>query len=396
LGASRRRTRLALVGPLPPTLSGVATFNARLIEPLAQRCLLDLFTARGDRTALEEEHPNVRVFEYAALGSSANPHSYDAIVYTVGNNDQHHEVYDLASRFPGLVWLHDARLWGFFWSYLATRFPERTGQVFREKLGEWYGDRVPAETWQAAGLLAARESSLGFTRGWVANARGVLVNSAFAARLLRLDQGPSRHLPPIHQLFLAVPELPPTSETAKSPGPLLASFGIVDSTKAPSLLIDLLPLVRQRVPAELVFVGPISEYTRRELRERAERSGVAGAVRSTGYVEEQEYRRWLQRVWCALQLRWQATGESSAAIGDCLGAGVPVITNLADAREAYPASCLLAIPPGLRPETLVGSIVELLEDEHLRERYSLAARCYAAEHSFERLAERLLAIVEDR
>jgi glycosyltransferase involved in cell wall biosynthesis len=102
-----RRPRIALVGPLPPTPTWIAGYNAQLADRLARHCDVDCFTepfnAAGRRASRA-----YRTFPVAALGPTLPPASYDAVLYTVGTEPD--ETYRLALTYPGVVWLHDLTL----------------------------------------------------------------------------------------------------------------------------------------------------------------------------------------------------------------------------------------------------------------------------------------------
>jgi glycosyltransferase involved in cell wall biosynthesis len=125
-GRTELPMRVALVGPMPPTESGIADYNARLVPALARRVEVDLFTpgAPPPRPIAD----GVRWLPPRALKETASPWGYDAVVYTVGNSDDHHDLYDLAQEFPGVLWMHDVRLPGLYLSYAKDRLEELGGE----------------------------------------------------------------------------------------------------------------------------------------------------------------------------------------------------------------------------------------------------------------------------
>ncbi|MBX5491944.1 MAG: glycosyltransferase [Chloroflexi bacterium] len=392
----RSRLRLALVGPLPPTVSGIADYNARLAVEMAQRCELDLLTPTDDGHETVRQIPGARRFPVSALGCLLNPAAYDAIIYTVGNSEQHHATYEAARRYPGIVWLHDVRLHGFYFTYAEARQgdPGAARSWLMQKALELYGERVPLERLPTLDWWNYRRFGLGLTQEWVRSARGILVNSALAERLLRLDQGPDALLPPVWRLPFALPQPASPSTVERDRPPVIASFGLVGQIKAPDLLIDALRRVRQVVPARLVFVGPVAEWLRSDLQAYAASRGVANYVEFTGHVSGTEYQCWLRRATCAAQLRLETNGESSGAIGDCVSAGLPVVTNVIGAREEYLPDAVVAIDPALSVEELADRLIELLTDLAVWQRHSAAALAHARQHTFAHLADRLIEIVE--
>ncbi|MBX5491943.1 MAG: glycosyltransferase [Chloroflexi bacterium] len=389
------RQRLALVGPLPPSSSGLAAHNVRLAQALAQRCTLDLFATAGGGRTLSSTLDGVRCFPARALGRPLNPAAYDAIVYTVDNRDDHHDTYELARQYPGLVWLHDLHLDAFYRSYGQARRGGDAHGFVHARLDELYGERVPNYVPRPFRPEQHVRHGLRLTQEWVRTARAVLVNTRVAQHLVALDQGPHAAHPPLWRMPLACP---PPSGVARGWGegraqpPVVAVFGQVHHAKLPEPLMDALLLVRARVPARLVFVGPIVPAMRAAYEEQAALRGLSAAVTFTGAVSPEEYAAWLARATCAAQLRVSNDIGGTAAIADCLAAGLPVVTNLVDAAREY-GDAVVALPSVFATEALAAQLVALLTEPATWERRSAAALAFAEAHSFATLADALLRAV---
>jgi glycosyltransferase involved in cell wall biosynthesis len=389
------RLRVALVGPLPPTRSGIADYNERLVAELATRCDLHVFLPEAATGPPSTEELRGRSYLIRPLTARFNPAAYDAIVYTVGASEHHHNTYDFSRRWPGIVWLHDVRLASFFLTYVASRHPSAAQEVLTGKLVEQYGERVPPQVLGAFDKEAEATYGLGLSADWLRGARAVLVNSHLAEQMLRLDQGPGRTPPPTWRLPFAVPEPVHVEGVTRDALPVIASFGIQHTTKSPELLIAALPLVRHRVDARVALVGPISPEYRRDLRALARQHGVSKQVEITGRVPEIEYQRWLRRVACAVQLRQVTHGESSAALSDCLGAGLPVVTNVIGADREFPPDAVAALDPACTAEEVAERLVALLTDPDLWRRHHEAALAHARASTFAHLADELLRVVAE-
>jgi glycosyltransferase involved in cell wall biosynthesis len=389
-----RRMRLALVGPMPPVLSGVADYNGRVVAALAERCDLDVLIP--PRMAHPAHGTVPRWLPSLALGRSVDPAGYDAVVYTFGNSEHHVTTYDLLHRFPGILWLHDVRLGGFHLNYADERADD-PAQWMREQLRDAYGPRLGRL--DAVDNLFDREwqhrTGIYLTRLLVRASRAVMVNSAFAEQLLRLDQGPDWSPRPIIRLPFAAAPAPQASRPAReSDPPLIVSAGSVDSIKAPERIIDALGAIAAETPARLVFVGFIHPVYRSELEQRAAALGVAERVAFTGPTDAATWWEWLGRATLAVQLRRLTNGESSAAIGDAQSSGTPVITNVLDAPMEHPEDTVLWLAD-LSPGTLEAAMLRLLRDRGEWQRRSAAGIAHARARSFEHLADVLLARLDD-
>jgi glycosyltransferase involved in cell wall biosynthesis len=380
--------RIALVGPMPPTASGIADYNARLVPALAKHAEVDVFTpgAPPPRPIAD----GVRWLPPRALKETASPWGYDAVVYTVGNSDDHHDLYDLAQELPGVLWMHDVRLPGLYLTYAKDRLGEQIGNDFlRDRLLRQYRRRLPltidwtTEAWSTQWI----EFGLGLSKELVDVARSVIVSSSTAARLLALDQQPdARAMPSVDVLPLAAPPL----LHGRAPEPrTLACFGMVAPVKAPELLISALASIDD---ATLVFVGPVGDGYRAVLEDHARAAGVHERVTFTGRVSHDEYERRLRTSTLALQLRHETNGESSAAVLDCLAAGLPVVTNLPFAHE-LPDGTVQMTSWDVDATTLAGVVRSLLDDRDALESLGARGQAYAASWTFDDVAARLLSVV---
>ena len=393
-GPTRLPVRIALVGPTPPTPSGIADYNARLIPALASRCELDVFTPSTERVV---DHPNLRWFPPTALREACNPWGYDAVVYTVGNSDDHHDLFDLATEFPGVLWLHDVRLPGLYLTYANDRVPEDARQDYlRYRLLHQYRRRLPLHIRDDVQQTPSHygEYGIGLTKELVNVSRGVIVSSSLAQRLLDLDQQPGARLPPSWVLPLAVAG-PWGDDARRAPAthPLLVSLGVVSPIKGTDLLVAALAALRDSgVDASLAFVGPVDDDYRAELERVLIAHGVDGHVTITGHVPEPEYRGWIERATIAVQLRLATNGESSAAVGDALSGGLPVVTNVHAAAE-LPEGTVVMVPWDADGPALAAQLAALLTEPGSLAALSEQGRAYARSWTFDRVADELLQVV---
>lgn len=338
---SRRRTsarlRIGLCGPFPPTNSGVADYNRRIAIALAARCDLECFVdpPEGEPNRDRDRVPQLPL---AALGAARNAYGFDALIYTVGNSDAHHGVLDAARRFPGIVWFHDTSLAGLYTSYAHAhnRSSAQARNAVVAVLSEQYGRESfspPAHGWRDTTIYD--RAGVGFTRELATLARAVIVNSQVAAEQLAADQPTGRVAAPLATIPLAVPALPiGLAQTRIRDGvPVIVSAGRVSPFKAPDVLLDAAALVRAEREIIVAFVGHASARERAWLQQLAADRDLSGHVVVTGSTSERDYWEWITGAAAAVQLRWWSRGESSAAVNDCVAAGIPVLTNVASAVE---------------------------------------------------------------
>jgi glycosyltransferase involved in cell wall biosynthesis len=189
----------------------------------------------------------------------------------------------------------------------------------------------------------------------------------------------------------------PSGTAAVEPGArVLASFGIVDPIKQPHKVLRCFAALAANHPDLVVaLVGPISTDLARSLGTLGEELGLDGRLFITGRVEAGVYLDWLRRAELAVQLRASFSGEASAAVGDCLSCGVPMIVTDIGWMGELPDDVALKVPVDVTPADLAEACTRLLDDPAAREMLSKGARRYAGAHTFEVAARALLDMLDE-
>src|SRR5437588_3724483 len=216
--------------------------------------------------------------------------------------------------------------------------------------------------------------------------RAVLVTTEAARAIVQATSPPTL---PITVVPLAVPSLPATVAADDGGPPWIVSPGWVDPIKQPHDLVRVLAALRTRTPVRLAFVGEAQPSQREALMALARELGCADALTITGFVDDDAYRMWLARAACVVLLRRQVHGEGSAALGDAIGAGRPVITNVATAAE-LPRAVVELVSPADGIDALVTAIHRMLVDGPHRDALTRAATSYASSWRVEHVAAKVL------
>ena len=384
----RRRARVALVTPLPPQRSGIATYAARMIEHLKDRVDLTVFVDGG--LGEVAPIPGVAVHETHAFDSiDAAGRPFDRIVTFLGNSSFHVDALQLVRDVGGTVLLHDARMTGLYSEVQKAR-PDRL--VFGS-VGFTVGTRYPDRYRKAIELQwiippdLAAQAGVHLLAEIVAAADQVLVHSEYAATLTELDTGARPHV------AFPIPCVEPVGvgEPVDPGNHRLVSVGIVSPTKCPDVLIDAMASVRRRCPdATLTFVGDGPADHVADLRRRVDDLGLGDVVTLTGHVDDATFDRVLAEAAVAVQLRAFTNGESSAAVMDALSAGVPTVVTALGAMSELPDDAVVHVRPAVTADELADVLVDLLVDARRRSHLRTGAHAYAADHGFADAADRLL------
>jgi glycosyltransferase involved in cell wall biosynthesis len=388
----RRRPRLAVVSPWPPLTTGVAGYTEQLVEAMRATQQVDIDVFVDDPTAGSKGETSPPA--WALPVGERLEGGYDRVLYCIGNSEFHAGALRLLRVVGrrGVVLAHDVRLTGLY------RHGEPRGAVpegFWRALHEMYpalGEEVGSEGWLPPeeavrlGVLMAREV--------IHRAAAFLTTSEYAAALARADAWPGDS-----GKVLAVPFAFPPATSGPRPvdAGLVASFGVVNQIKRTTSLVEALPLLAAKRPAvRLAFVGPAATDEVEHLHTQAETLGVGDRLIVTGHLPDAEYRAWLGRAQVAVQLRASSNGENSAAVADCLAAGVPTIVSAVGAAGELPDETVVKLPDTAGPGQIALAIAGVLDDPRSARRLTDTARTHAAANGYDRAAAALLHVLADR
>jgi glycosyltransferase involved in cell wall biosynthesis len=393
----RARKRIAWVSPWPPQQSGIAVYSSRLVPEIARYADVDVLVEGDANRYAQPTQPGVRLMSTDDLDWAAELRHYDAYVYSMGNSAFHRHVYETLLQRGGVVLAHDVRLVGFYGWYAGQEHAEDPTGRLAARLREAYESRIDPNRFAKRAPTPEEQMALGlFLTGEIqAHAEQLVVHSSFAADVLRLDRpAEARGHAPIHVLPLAMDVRPERERPEDPERPVIASFGVLSEVKGLATLIDAFSLLAADRPgARLVLAGPADEPEQERWRRHAEEAGVSEQVEIPGHVDFAEYERLLGSATVAVQLRTTTNGEASAAVCDCLGAGVPTIATELGWTTELPAEVLDRVPPDTTPVVLGAAISRLLDDRERRAELAAAARGYAATVSFESVAKRYLDVL---
>ncbi len=389
--ARRGRTRIAYFSPLPPNPTGVADYSYRLLPELAAYCDVDVFFDDAFDSVMKP--PGLRVEpirKFEAMDAASG--GYDEVLYCLGNSEFHASALGVLRRRPGVVLAHDVRLIGAYWWLSVQRDSRPEQRSFQEALHAMYSN-LPESLGQEGGITFddAERHGIYMAREAIGSATRFLVHSRHAAHLASLDAGPDeRHKIGIVPFGCPAPDEFPATELGVKHS-VVATFGIVAPVKQIAKIVEAFAIgCRDRPDALLAVVGrPVAEDELDAYLRQADELGIRDRIRVTGALERERYLAWLSRATLAVQLRALAHGESSAAVGECLAAGVPTITTDLGASAELPDSCVVKVLCDVTAAELGTVIANLLEDDVRREALRRAGIQYAREHSFSAAAEAL-------
>jgi glycosyltransferase involved in cell wall biosynthesis len=166
---------------------------------------------------------------------------------------------------------------------------------------------------------------------------------------------------------------------------VVCSFGMLGRTKLNEELVKafLASPLAQDPRCKLVFVGENDPgMYGAGLAKIITDSGAAQRIRITGFVDAAAYARHLAACDCAVQLRTNTRGETSASVLDCLLYGVPTIVNAHGSTASLPDALLIKLPDSFGVDELSAALAPVRADAALREALGRRALAHMeAEHN---------------
>jgi glycosyltransferase involved in cell wall biosynthesis len=370
------RKRVAMVTPLPPERTGVASYVSEILAPLSRYVDLDLYTS-AELSSAQTTNAHVRVSPWTQLPAMAA--HYDCIIYQFGNSPFHSHMVGLLERFPGIVVLHDVYLSSMFW-----HMDEHEGEAgaFSKALLHSHGREAVVCLRQEGALEARRRypASLSVLEA----ATAVIVHSQHSLRTIR-DQFPYARGGRVR-----VAPMPIRSEGRASHAErrsarerlgiadsdcLIVSFGFIADTKLSITILDALARLKEGHPGlKMVFVGENDGGSYgQDVLQRIQTLGGAISVSITGFADDDVYSDYLIASDIAVQLRAGSRGETSKAVYDCMSHGLPTVVNDYASLGELPDGYVRKISSIPDAEELSAALGALIVDAELRNVLGAAA-----------------------
>ncbi|HVE70743.1 MAG TPA: glycosyltransferase family 4 protein [Thermoanaerobaculia bacterium] len=317
-----------MLTPLPPARTGVAHYASMVLPALAKR--VELVDAKDA----------------------------DVVIYQLGNNPHHEEIYAEAMRRPGVVVLHDLVL-----HHLIVEMTLARGDAegYVAALRASHGEAGAA--W-ARGRAAGLHSEMGnfllpASVDVAQRAQSVIVHNRYAAERLR-SFGVTTPIHIVPHPYVPETRTFPRRDDGKR---VIGFFGFLTSAKRAEVVLEAFRIARAKDPRlELLIVG--------EPAPNIDVDALKGeGITLTGYVADDDFPRYYALADRFVNLRYPTAGETSGTLIRALDAGKPVaVSDYAQFAE-LPDDIVFKIPlgPG-EVERLVSFFLDDLDDPSQKQR----------------------------
>lgn len=341
--AAAKRLRVALFTPLPPARSGTADYASALIPELGRLVDLEVFERPPRRPALER---------------------FDGVLYQIGNNPHHAEIYKLALQHPGVIVLHEPSVHDLMRGLTAHREDAYVSEVLYEIYGEEI-EALPDE--DATRRIGLQPRVFTMIKRLLSRSKGCIVHSRFSEGQVRMKgfTGPIARIP--HGTALQTLDgTPYRRRLGLDPGqPLLGMFGYHRPDKQVcECLAVFKSLLEHRPDARLVIVG--EPHPEIPLAQRISTLGLEGKAHLLGYQPIQDFDGFLAACDVVVNLRWPTLGETSGTMMRAFGLGrTVVVSDVGASRELDDDICVRIPCDQYQDRMLLESLKWLLSDRSI-------------------------------
>jgi glycosyltransferase involved in cell wall biosynthesis len=376
--AKRTRPKLAVISPLPPEKTGIADYTGDLLPVLDKYYEIDVIV---DQPCVSDYWVAANCPIRDVAWFMANAHRYDRILYHFGNSAFHIHMFDLLSKFPGVVVLHDFFLSGVL-SYMESHL--NTSYSWKPALYRSHG--YPA-LYRTAVSIGSADLIYTYPSNFdvIKNALGIICHSVYAQKLLGNWYTQAIVNDSVVIPLLRKPSIDPGKSVArkalglKESAFVVCSFGLVGPTKQTQRILDCWrssDLSRDK-HSTLIFVGEnnCGEYGINILNS-IKKGDCSERISITGYTDSETYHNYLAAADLAVQLRCSSRGETSAAVLDCLNYGIPTITNANGAIAELPEEVVWILPDEFEDSDLINAFGTLKKEKAKRLALSASSRKY--------------------
>jgi glycosyltransferase involved in cell wall biosynthesis len=386
--------RLAFVSPLPPLATGIADYASELLEILAGRHDVELFHAQAEVEAARLP-AGASIHHASELLARHRQRPYDLAVYQMGNGRAHDFLYDVVSRLPGLLVLHDLVLHHSRAAQFLESEPVRAWRrapssasaraAARPSLDAWRDELEYSYPGRGEHLYEAHLGTVGdllpyaypLFRIPVEASRAVAVHNAFTAGAVR-DEVPGVEVCLVPMLGQAVPVAPADVAALRARlgfaggDVVVGVFGLLTPEKRVETVARAVSRAAAWEPRlRLLLAGPVGDAPR--LAALLDRHGLGGRAVVTGRVPLADLATHIEAADIVAHLRYPTARETSAALLRVLAQGRATIVSDLEHQADLPEDAVVRADVTDETGELTRGILRLAGDPSARARLGAAA-----------------------
>ena len=360
--------------PLPPARNGIADYAARVNDALAGRVALTCVNENPFSVVPQ----GVEITDPMQIDRQDDPGAIP--LYQIGNNGDHAGIFREALRRPGVVVLHDLRL---FYLHELMNLPRHTFEAMMRVSNPIMARLRADDVVRKSRKFGTDYSVFDMVWGVLQRSRGIVVHSDYARSVLLRNYGAA-----LADRIAVIPHFaiaPKPTDVAA----VRARLGLGEDTRLIvtsgfATKVKRFDWVADAVKA-LIAAGHDVHWLHAgaEKREEFDLTGLIDAderlarhATITGFLSEEDLDEYISAADVVINLRFPSVGESSGTLARALAAGRCCLVTKTAAYDSYPDNVVVKVPPFDAANGLYAPLEALLRAPEARAAFGANARRY--------------------
>ena len=374
------KEKIAIVTPWPNQMTGIANYVYKLVPYLSEYFEVDIFVDNSQDKKmdfLDNEYGNL----YMISELDEHKSEYKDIIYQIGNNSKYHkEIYIKLKKNNGIAEIHDFILSPFFYH---SFFLDKKELQYREALLDGYGDEGVKHFDDIKNRVFSNEANYPMAESVVEISRKSIFHNHWSKEQIEENGGnisvislAALNLSFANQSHYILDKTSDLKIELDDNVILIGCFGFLNKNKRPEIILESFEKILTRNKnVKLGFFGkPNDDNLNKLIKDKQ----LEDNVFITGYLDEIEYSKALNRTDIVINLRYPSMGESSATLLEAFKTGKPVIVSEINQYNEFPDEvCWKIKPDKYEVAVLIEMLNYLIENKDVRTVLGDNAKKYA-------------------
>lgn len=309
---------LAYHSPFLPQKSGISHYSSELLSAL--KAHYDITLVSDETELLDQEFPIITYERFYELMSDENT-AFDRVIYNMGNNPLHDNIYECALNYPSVVILHD------FFIPIFMRACYDYDDILQKEIFKEYGFQGLFEYFYNSYESFAKKYPL--NRSLIECSKTIIVHTKKAFSLANeiYKNNDFLNIMPLLRQNISLNKIKAKKELKLENTKTFGVFGFTHPIKQNLELLRSWARVMKDKNAVLFIVGEngLPDFNEKLKNFLAEQNITNAYI--IGWADDELYKRYLSACDVSICLRKTHLGEASAALLDCLNYQTTTITN---------------------------------------------------------------------
>ena len=378
--------------PLPPEKTDIGHYSIRILAQLTKYAQINIWTEQRnwDRT-IDRLCPvkDSNSIKWVDLNNSSMS------VYNIGNNAQYHaRIWDISTRHPGIVILHDYHLHHLFGGILKEHVcDEYLYYTIMQRYYGLHGRRDARDYWHGKTSIDYMSENYPLAEFALENALGAIVHTRYAfEKIAQQNQWPVILVPlpypsSIDQATVQS-HIKSRLNTVKS-NCRLVLFGYLGPNRRVESVLQALAALRDSNKYTLDIYGKLMD--KKLIERKIVELNLQNQVKVHGFVHEEKLDSALTQAHLAINLRYPTMGEASGSQLRIWNHALPSLVTKVGWYAELPDDTVFFVRPDNEVEDIIMALKEILENpERFRQMGEKGKKYLETGHNPDRYAQILV------